>query len=125
MLNRHPERASLQKWNHTERILGDERFGDTTGTSTVLVLCPDPEDVLLLLNEFGHMVMAFSQRGSDRAPADLQLGVVLFLQSVVEDLAAAVIQRRIPLANHGVLPHLLESEVHWRPRSVCARTRCF
>lgn len=102
----------------TEGILGNQWFGDTGRTGAKLVLGRDPEDVLLLLNQFGHQVAASSQRGGDTAPAKLQLGVVLLLQSVVEDLTATVVQRWIPLADHRVLPHLLESEVHRRPRSI-------
>lgn len=67
----------------TKRILGYERFGDAARASAVFVLCCDPEDILLLLNELGHQVTASSQRGSDAAPANLQLGVVLLLQDVI------------------------------------------
>lgn len=106
---------------NTERILCDERFGDAVRTAAELVLGHDPEDVLLLLDEFGHEVAASSQRGGDAAPAELQLGVVLLLQRVVQDLAAAVVQRRTPLADHRVLPHLLKREVQRRPGSVCGQ----
>lgn len=94
-------------------------------TGAILVLCPHPEDVLLFLDEFGHQVAASSQCGGDAAPADLQFRVVLLLKSVVEDLAATVVQRWIPLANHRVLPDFLKSEVHWRSRSICRETKWF
>lgn len=109
----------------TERILGYEWFGDAVWTSAVFILRSDPEDVLLFLDEFGHQVAAASQCGGDAAPADLNLRVVLLLQNVVEDFTAAIVQRRIPLTNHRVLPHLLKPEVHWWPRSIYRQTISF
>lgn len=106
----------------TERILGDDRFRDTGRSAAQLVLGDHPEEVFLLLDEFGHQVPAAPQRGRDTAPADLQSGVVLLLQCVVQDLAAAIVQRRIPPADHRILSHLLKMEVHRRTRYVCRGT---
>lgn len=88
-------------------------------SGTEFVLSHNSEDVLLLLDEFGHQVAASSERRGDSAPAKLQLRVVLLLQSVVEDLTSTVIKRRIPLTDHRAFPHLLKSEVDGRSRSVC------
>ena len=50
---------------NTEGILGNEGFGHAGRTSTKLVLGHHSEDVLLLLDEFGHQVATAAQGGGD------------------------------------------------------------
>lgn len=95
----------------TELVLGHQRLGDAARAAAELVLGRDPEDVLLALDELGDGAAGALQGGGDGDPADLLVLVVLLLQDVVQDLAASVVLRRLPVTDDRRVPDLVEGEV--------------
>lgn len=83
----------------TELVLGHQGLRDARRAAAKLVLSSDPEDVFLPLDEFGDGAAGALQGGGDGDPADLIVLVVLLLQNVVQDLAATIILRRLPVTN--------------------------
>lgn len=103
----------------TELVLGDEWFGDARWTTAILVFSSDSEDVLLPFDELGDGAAGALQGGSDGDPASLVLLVVFLLQNVVQDLAATIILRRLPVTDDRRVPDLIKGEVNRSTRFVC------
>ena len=95
----------------TELVLGDQWLWDAGIATAILVLSGDSEDVLLPFDELGDGEAGALEGGGDGYPADLIVLVVLLLQDIVEDLAAAVVLGRLPVADDWGVPDILEGEV--------------
>lgn len=105
----------------TELVFGDQRLRDARWPAAKLVLSSDPEDVLLPLDELGDREAGSLQGGGDGDPADLVVLIVLLLQDVIQDLAAAVVLGRVPVADDRGVPDFIEGEVDRRAGFVCHR----
>lgn len=107
----------------TKLVLGNQWLRDTRWPTAKLILSGDSEDVLLPFNEFGDGAAGALQGRGDSYPANLIVLVVLLLQNVVQDLAAAVVLRRLPVTDDRGVSDLIESEVDWSTRFVCGRAQ--
>lgn len=67
--------------------------------AAILVLSSDSEDVLLPFDELGDREAGALEGGGDGYPANFLVLVVLLLQNVVQDLAATIVLRRLPVAD--------------------------
>ena len=86
-------------------------------TNTKLVLCEDSEDVLLELDQTHGFVGGLFDGGGQTVP-DLAVGSSA-LDNVVGDSGAAVIPRRVPGQEAGLIGDLRDVEGSWRTRLIC------
>lgn len=102
----------------TELVLGHHRLRDAGSSAAKLVLSCDPENVLLPFDQLGDRAAGSLQCGRYCDPAHLYISIVLLLQDVVQDLAATIIYRGLPVADHRRIPDVVEGEVNGRARFV-------
>lgn len=103
----------------TELVLGDKWIRDAWQTTAIFVLSCYSEDVFLPFDEFGDRETGALQGRGDSDPANLIILVVLLLKDVVQNLAASIIHRRLPVTDDRGVPDLIKGEVYWRTRLVC------
>lgn len=103
----------------TELVLSDQGLRDARWPTAVLVLSSDSKDVFLPFDEFADGAAGALQGGGDGDPANLIVLVVLLLQDVVQDLAATIIFRRLPVTDDRGVPYVIEGEVDWSAGFVC------
>lgn len=103
----------------TELVLGDKWLRDAWQTTAIFVLSCYSEDVFLPFDEFGDRETGALQGGGDSDPANFIILVVLLLKDVVQNLAASIILRRLPVTDDRDVPDLIKGEVYWRARLVC------